>query len=143
MDPKMRGRPLSFVLVFAMEFGNWVLAESPPETALTRTNQISEVFPIKYALASDIASVLSRERNGKDTSTPFVGRALGTAIDGTTVYAQVETLGPTKITWDERVNYLVVTASAKDLAIIKGIIRNSQRNSLLAKVISLKNSSII
>ena len=122
LDPKMRGRPLSFVLVFAMEFGNWVLAESPPETALTRTNQISEVFPIKYALASDIASVLSRERNGKDTSTPFVGRALGTAIDGTTVYAQVETLGPTKITWDERVNYLVVTASAKDLAIIKGII---------------------
>lgn len=71
------------------------------------------------------------DRNTKDTS--FVRRALGTAIDETTVYAKVQALGPRKITWDERVNYLIVTASASDLAKIKEII--SKLDVVLAQVL--------
>jgi general secretion pathway protein D len=107
-------------MVFAMQFGSWLLAASPSETAIARTNEISEVIPIKYALASDVGMTLNAQRSGHAGN--WVNRTLVTTAEITNLYAQVQALGPKRITSDERSNSLLVTSSPSDLAKIKEII---------------------
>lgn len=116
----MKGQTLALVVAFGLGFGGWSLAESPAESAATNTNEISEIIPIKYALAADIATALSPDKSGEGGS--WVKRALVTPNERQNLYAQMQALGPRKITWDERSNSLLVVASASDLVKIKAII---------------------
>jgi general secretion pathway protein D len=116
-------------MVLALQFGNWLLAESPTEGACT--NEISEVIPIKYELASDVAAALNAEESGHGGN--WVHRALVAPAEITNLYAQVQALGRRGITWDERSNSLVVTTSSSDMPKIKEII--SKLDVVLAQVL--------
>jgi general secretion pathway protein D len=102
---------------------------------------ISEIIPVKYALAAEVAAALtsmstnissvagSPPRTAETTGTStgsHGGRSLNsrfqTGLKKVGAVVDIQRLGPTKIIADERSNSLIVFASGQDIEKIKGLV---------------------
>jgi general secretion pathway protein D len=84
---------------------------------------VSEVIPIKYALAADIAAVLNGSNSdSKAAASNRLNERVQYTLDAKAVREEIEGLGPRKVIGDERSNALLVYASAPAQVRIKAII---------------------
>src|SRR5258708_6567557 len=114
---------LAFIMLVVALPRQQLLASRVPEDASAPPEIVSEIVPIQYAKAGDIAAVLNGRNGGGQAATNtrvmerLMNRPRAEYLD-----CGIQALGPRSITCDERSNSLWVLASPQDLNRIKGII---------------------
>jgi type II secretory pathway component GspD/PulD (secretin) len=107
---------LALVLIYSNTNATMLLASQDEETESARTE--SRILAITYARAEEIASVL----NGSDVVAASFKNRLQMTVNLGALDAEIKSLGPRKVTVDERSNSLLVRASPPDLERIERII---------------------
>src|SRR6266481_1254291 len=91
---------LGLVLIFANTNAPWLLALQAGEAEGARSE--SRIIPIKYAQAEEVASVLY----GSDAVAASFKNRLQMTVNLGALDAEIKSLGPRKVTVDERSNSL-------------------------------------